>query len=67
MGLIRLLAGQEGNTGDSDGQKLRHDAGDYIRANAAAAASRVPSMGRIYIDERSQSGPMTVTVAKRKV
>jgi hypothetical protein len=27
---------------------------------------RVPSMGGILLDERSQPGPMTATVAKRK-
>jgi hypothetical protein len=35
------------------------DAGEGARPS-------VPSMGRILLDERSQSEPMTATVAKRK-
>ena len=31
---------------------------------AKTAGARVPSMGRVLLDERSQSGPMTATVAK---
>ncbi len=30
------------------------------------AGPSVPSMGRILLDERSQPGPMTATVANRK-
>ena len=37
-----------------------------LSRHATEAASRVPSMGRIYLDERSQTGPMMATVVKRK-
>jgi hypothetical protein len=42
-----------------------------VAADAAMGAdleigARVPSMGGILLDERSQSEPMTATVAKRK-
>ena len=45
---------------------VRGEAAPMLEVALAAKRSRqsVPSMGRILLDERSQSGPMTATVAE---